>query len=603
MRIANRIFEIISYKNITCMLGICSTLLLLPMQAYSHSPLDYDGIGSIKERPYGLIVGGTSCSGIGQDPSAPPGELVLVPCWESIEGYQELVATSIASCNQAIQDRYSEANAKTVVARSCKETRIIEPGVQYTSQVSGAACHIDTVFVGGSTNFCQCPDGTSNVTNGSGQIVGCKDKPKAKPQCEECVGNPVNPATGNKYQIETDYSSSNLSTFLFRRMSSTESTYWEETRDPAQLAPMGKTWRHNYSAKIEPILSRPDGVTMLTDASVIRSDGRRLHFTLTNGVWVSDADVVEQLTSLYDINNNLIGWQLYTTDNQTELYDPEGKLLSITLLNGQAFTLEYDVAVVDGGDDDLNTLDSVTDPFERTLTFTNNNGRIATMTDPAGEIYTYAYDVNDNLISVTYPDETPADSNDNPQRIYHYEAINFPNHLSGITNENGVRFATWAFDTEGRAILSEHAGGVDRVELVYYNNIYTGVVTTTVTDSAGHVQTYHIQNHLGVRNVFQIDGGPCTSCGGQNLNKTYDANGFVASRTDFNGNITTFINDSRGLQISRTEAVGTAEERTITTEWHAIFRLPTKITEPGKITNFTYDPQGRLLERKEEIAP
>jgi YD repeat-containing protein len=84
---------------------------------------------------------------------------------------------------------------------------------------------------------------------------------------------------------------------------------------------------------------------------------------------------------------------------------------------------------------------------------------------------------------------------------------------------------------------------------------------------------------------------------------TYDANGFVASRTDFNDIVTTFVNDSRGLQTSRTEAVGTPEERTITTEWHPTFRLPIRITEPGKITTFTYDAQGRLLERKVEAVP
>ena len=101
----------------------------------------------------------------------------------------------------------------------------------------------------------------------------------------------------------------------------------------------------------------------------------------------------------------------------------------------------------------------------------------------------------------------------------------------------------------------------------------------------------------------QVDGDQCVSCGGTTQNTTYDANGFIASRTDFNGNQTTYINNARGLQTSRTEAVGIAIERTITTEWHATFRIPIKITEPGKITTLTYDALGRLLERNEEVAP
>lgn len=609
MSLANGIFKIINYKNIRCVLGILSTLLLIPINVYSHSVFDpkYPNIFSFTERSHVFIVGGGYCQGGSQTRK----------CWDT-EGFQEGQDSSVASCNRAIQDRFGEDNAKVVTRIPCQQVKIEANRLShtpYTSFVIGMACHIDTKFeVNDATGdeglnkmffgslqknpTCLCPDGTTKVTNGFGRIVGCKEKPKTPPLCCEKSGNPINTITGNKQQTETDYSSSNVSMFLFRRISSSDFTYWENTKDPSQLAPMGKTWRHNYSAKIEGIITTLNGVPTLTDASVTRSDGRRFHYTLVNSVWESDADIKDKLTSLLDINNNLTSWQLITTDNQTELYDTEGKLLSITLLNGQTVTLEYDVILANGGDDDPSTLDRVTDPFGRTLTLTNTNGRIALMTDPVGEIYTYAYDVNDNLISLTYPDETPLDSNDNPDRIYHYENINFPNHLTGITDENGNRLATWAYDTKGRAILSEHAGGVGRVELVYNTNN-----TTTVTQSTGQVQTYHTANILGVKNVTQIDGGPCTNCGSQTLSKTYDTNGFVASRTDFNGNKTMFINDARGLQTSRTEAVGTAEERTITTAWHPTFRLPTKITEPGKITNFTYDTQGRLLERREQIAP
>jgi YD repeat-containing protein len=38
--------------------------------------------------------------------------------------------------------------------------------------------------------------------------------------------------------------------------------------------------------------------------------------------------------------------------------------------------------------------------------------------------------------------------------------------------------------------------------------------------------------------------------------------------------------------------------RTITTQWHASFRLPTRIAEPGRIADFSYDSNGNLLEKK-----
>ncbi len=47
-----------------------------------------------------------------------------------------------------------------------------------------------------------------------------------------------------------------------------------------------------------------------------------------------------------------------------------------------------------------------------------------------------------------------------------------------------------------------------------------------------------------------------------------------------------------------TEASGTLEARTITTEWHLDYRLPVRTAEPDRITEYTYDEQGRKLPSK-----
>ena len=71
-----------------------------------------------------------------------------------------------------------------------------------------------------------------------------------------------------------------------------------------------------------------------------------------------------------------------------------------------------------------------------------------------------------------------------------------------------------------------------------------------------------------------------------------------------NGNQTTYTYDlARNLEISRTEAYGTALARTITTQWHPVYRLPTKIVAPSgvagvsEVTDFAYDAQGNLLQK------
>ncbi|EZN60578.1 hypothetical protein AJ70_05974, partial [Pseudomonas aeruginosa BWH030] len=44
---------------------------------------------------------------------------------------------------------------------------------------------------------------------------------------------------------------------------------------------------------------------------------------------------------------------------------------------------------------------------------------------------------------------------------------------------------------------------------------------------------------------------------------------------------------------SRTEAAGTAQTRTITTDWHPTLFLPVQVSEPSRSTRYQYDAEGR----------
>ncbi|OPD89894.1 hypothetical protein AO966_04270, partial [Pseudomonas aeruginosa] len=55
---------------------------------------------------------------------------------------------------------------------------------------------------------------------------------------------------------------------------------------------------------------------------------------------------------------------------------------------------------------------------------------------------------------------------------------------------------------------------------------------------------------------------------------------------DSRGNLTTYQYNARGLETSRTEAAGTAQARTITTDWHPTLFLPVQVSEPGRITRY-----------------
>ena len=84
---------------------------------------------------------------------------------------------------------------------------------------------------------------------------------------------------------------------------------------------------------------------------------------------------------------------------------------------------------------------------------------------------------------------------------------------------------------------------------------------------------------------------------------SYDVNGNITSRTDFNGNQTIYSYDlTRNLETRRVEASGTDAARTIATEWHSTYRLPTRIAEPKKLTTYTYDVKGNLLGKTEQTT-
>ncbi len=404
---------------------------------------------------------------------------------------------------------------------------------------------------------------------------------------ESCgVGNPINPTVGNKYQVETDYKSSKQGVFRFRRFfnSLTETGSTEPLAAPSQL---GKGWRHSFSRSI----TYQDSLTV-DGATLYRDDGRVVRFLKHLATYLSsnDSGILEQLQ---DADLQHAGWKYTAVDNSVEEYDAAGRLTRLTDPSGIVTTFQYNenkqLSRIENG---------LGDSLELAY---DGQGRLEVLTDQSGSAWIYSYDANDHLAQVLYPDKTPADTTDNPRRQYHYEDPNFPHALTGLTDENGIRYATWAYDAQGRAISSEHAGGADKTTLDYAYLDDATDPRVIVTNPLGKQTTYHLTTIHGVRKVTQVEGHPTASCAGANKAYQYDANGNVISKTDWNGVTTTYTYDmDRNLELSRTEAAGTPEARTITTEWHPQFRLPIRVTEPNKITEYSYSPQGQLLNRHEQ---
>jgi len=180
-----------------------------------------------------------------------------------------------------------------------------------------------------------------------------------------------------------------------------------------------------------------------------RADGRNFNSPTTAAVGRVTVNVDVQLLQSGS------SWTLIDSDDTVETYTgSSGKALlnSIQARDGYTQTLQYGAG---------NTLASVTDSFGRTLQFTYQGNLLQTVTTPDGLILSYGCDFQNRLASVTYS-TSPQTS-----RTYLYENSSLPFALTGIIDEDGSRFATWAYDSIGHAISSQHATGADLTRVAY----------------------------------------------------------------------------------------------------------------------------------------
>ena len=271
------------------------------------------------------------------------------------------------------------------------------------------------------------------------------------------VGNPISIATGNKFQ-QIDLISGMLNLKL-------------------NYNSLDQVWRHSFNFQLNVTSDR---------ASLIRPDGQGFIFSREGSVWTTDADVFFNL-SVYE-NGSGSAWKVETFSGVTELYDSSGRLISITNLQGQTVNLVYGQNQIQIRDEFENTLQlnvnadgqltsaSLNGIVQAQLN-TDTDGRLLSRTDAAGQTTTY-----------------------------HYEDSNFPKHLTGITGADGVRFATWAYDDQGRGVLSEHAGQ-EQATLVFNDD-----GSTTVTNSLGKQTTYHFELIQGLKRPVAIEGHATENC-------------------------------------------------------------------------------------------
>ena len=305
-------------------------------------------------------------------------------------------------------------------------------------------------------------------------------------------------------------------------------------------------------------------------AKLVRPDGKGFTFTRSGSDWIiDDADVFYRLVAL-DIQNDVV-WKVITPAGDTELYDTQGRLLSITDLHGMVLSFVHTRG---------QTL--VKDSFANVLTLNFGiGGVLQTVKLNDSLLASLSFDTDGRLLKRT--------DAANQTTTYHYEDTNFPKHLTGITGPDGVRFATWAYDDQGRGILREHAGQ-ERATLVFNDDD-----STTVTNSLGKQTTYHFELIQGLKRPVAIEGHATENCVAANKAYTYNANGLVETQTDWRGNVTRLEYNGRGLVTKQVEAEGKAEQREVLTKWHTELPLLLQQTKARLTSVYSYDEHNRIV--------
>lgn len=418
--------------------------------------------------------------------------------------------------------------------------------------------------------------------------------------------NPVHTALGTKLQREIDIAVPGSELRFERYYSST--TSW-------RAGNLGKQWRHNFERHVD-FSETPTRAT----AYVSRPNGNVYVFNRQlDGSFLGDADVTERLhEGVIDENGTVPGWTLINPDDSEELYDVQGLLTSIRWPDGRRLDFFYDDGLLTVVQDERGRQLSITYHEDYPTLPGSVLGLIDTVTAPDGRVTRFDYQAagSEHVISRRTTDGRG-------QRDYVYgEGGVAPRLLTGIVDENGIRYASWRYDSQSRAILSVHGDAssyADRVEFTYSGDaaVNPSTATTTVKEwidgsSTQYTErTYSFALRHGVVKLAGVT-QPCASCGGKVQTTTFDTNGFDDTLTDFNGVVTDrdfaamdAAGRPRGLETLRVDAAskGTQtnlpERRSTTTTWHATFHKPLQRSVSNRdgvvesLQQWTYNTRGQ----------
>lgn len=349
-------------------------------------------------------------------------------------------------------------------------------------------------------------------------VGGIATQPTPEPGLNLGVGNPVHLATGNKYQLEYDLPRHPQAPLL-------EITRHYNALDqrPSRL---GQGWALAYDTRVHAIADR---------WQIVQADGSRIVFSGPQA----------------DVRNNPHGslrrqgrqWLWTWPDGRRLRFDGNGQLAHIDIAHARRGGQWLNIERHDQAGPLFGAIRKLTDNTGRSLAFGYSIHRqhayLSHIDTPAGR-FLYHYEAVDPNAAPTAPQLLRLQALTRPdgmQRRYLYEARHQAGnvfHLTGIeiVSADGKarqRLNTWAYDSQGRAVLSIQGGPDSEQDKIHIEYPRTASVErnglTVVRNAQGQATHFHTALQGGRHVLLEVDGAPCPGCPAPGSQAGYDAQG------------------------------------------------------------------------------
>lgn len=402
---------------------------------------------------------------------------------------------------------------------------------------------------------------------------------------DQCFGDPVDAGTGNKFETRVEFAGEGVFPLRFS---------WTYNRNgmPANAVRadriMGRNRSHTYLRRVS-VYALDDVAT----AYLARPDGRAYRFNQSDSQWLADSNTPGTLTALMSDDGQFrTGWKYLGETGETELFDVDGNIRSITNISGYTQIIEHDSS---------GRLETVIDPVGRQLRFVyGEKGLLARLALPDGSEIGFSYSSDEDLERVTYADGTSIQYRyDEAQQV---AVTGNRGRLTGVIDESGGRYSTTRYDSYDRVSEVYQGESVDRNAATYTRSTDGSYATQSqVTLPSGAVRQSSFKVVHGSVVPTRV-ATTCSDCVADATNYTYDANGRKSAESR-SGVTTQYEYSSDGRLLQRIEAADNTagHKRTTRTDWHADFRVPTerRVYDAANAlierTSWTYNARGQVL--------